>query len=326
MTGTTLNESRARRARASLTCTALLLAVGAACASGPPVESSGIPGFEPTIKTIQVNANTNVFVLDSNDVVVAAPDASLLGGIFLLLDGAQLSYRRYFQTLPPRTAVAMTTQLSDSVALDSVVRAAGAPVAVWEHIDVPRDNRGDPLPIARFLVSSVRTKVVRAWVLATDTTVGPQPLPDWIVAGSTQLIANFPTSSARNSQLASQLSDLIPLDTLMRMSIPESAIPTGVATEGPATYDQGRGNSRGRRAPPPKRLPREAVAALQSASIIEFMWAREGRGIIKRLVDAARRGDPLTAVIGQAVSLPHDVAELEAAWRASLTPPKEEKK
>jgi hypothetical protein len=33
------------------------------------------------------------------------------------------------------------------------------------------------------------------------------------------------------------------------------------------------------------------------------MWAREGRGIIKQLVDRTRRGEPLTAVIANAVSL-----------------------
>lgn len=327
MNGPTLNEPAERRARSLLPCTILLMALGSACASGPSPESSGIPGFEPTITTVQAGPNNQVFVIDSNDVVVAAPDGSLLGGMFLLLDDAQLPYRRYFQTLPPRTAVAITTQLSDSVALDSVIRAARAPVVVWEHIDVPRDNQGNPIPLARFLVSSVRTKVARAWVLGTDTTVGPQPLPDWIVAGATQLITNFPTSSARNAQLASQLGDLIPLDTLMRMSIPESVIPMGVAGEGLSTSEQGRIDSRGRRVagPPPKRLPRESVAALEAASVIEFMWAREGRGIVKRLVDSARRGEPLTTVIAQAVSLPHDVAGLEAAWKASLTPPKPKK-
>jgi len=79
-------------------------------------------------------------------------------------------------------------------------------------------------------------------------------------------------------------------------------------------------------APTPKKLPAPSLAALQAASLIEFMWAREGRGIVKQLVDRTRRGEPLSAVIAQAVSLPHDVPALEAAWKASLTPPKPAKK
>jgi hypothetical protein len=64
------------------------------------------------------------------------------------------------------------------------------------------------------------------------------------------------------------------------------------------------------------------MAALQAASVIEFAWAREGRGIIKNLVDRNRRGEPLSAVIANAVSLPHTVAGLDSAWRAALVPPK----
>lgn len=295
-----------------------------ACSSGPPPETSGIPGFEPTIKTVPVGTTDHFSVIDSNDVMVASRDRSLLGGIFLLLDDAQLPYRRYLQALPPRTAVGLIVQPADSAAMDSVIRGSRAPVIVWEHVMVPRDNSGNPLPIARFLVSSVRNKVARAWVLGSDTAAGQRPLQDWIVAGVTQMITGFPSSRNRNSQLASQLGDLIPIDSLTRMPIAESSVPSGVGSEGAFGDSQGRVDDRGRpiQAPPPRKLPPESVAALESASLIEFMWAREGRGIVKQLIDRTRRGEPLTAVIAQAVSLPHDVAGLEAAWKASLTPPK----
>jgi hypothetical protein len=200
---------------------------------------------------------------------------------------------------------------------------------VYERVNIPRDNQGNPLPIARFLVSSVRSKVARAWLLGTDTAAGPKPLSDWVVAGATQLITGFPTTGMRNSQLASQLADLIPLDSLTRMAIPESAIPSGAAADGAMGGTQaGRVDSRGRpiNAPPPRRLPPEVVAALQAGSLVEFMWAREGRGIVKQLVDRNRRGESLSAVIAQAVSLPRTVAGLDSAWRASLTPPKPAKK
>ncbi|HUQ84577.1 MAG TPA: hypothetical protein VM076_25710, partial [Gemmatimonadaceae bacterium] len=61
-------------------------------------------------------------------------------------------------------------------------------------------------------------------------------------------------------------------------------------------------------------------------SLMEFMWAREGRGIVKQLVDRTRRGEPLSAVIANAVSLPHTVTGLDSLWKASLTPPKDPKK
>jgi hypothetical protein len=77
---------------------------------------------------------------------------------------------------------------------------------------------------------------------------------------------------------------------------------------------------------PPKRLPRENIAALEAASLLEFMWAREGRGIVRRIADRTRRGEPISTVLAQTVSLPHDVAGLAAAWKASLTPPKPSKK
>ncbi|HEX6048757.1 MAG TPA: hypothetical protein VFZ21_05805 [Gemmatimonadaceae bacterium] len=296
------------------------VALTAACSSGPQPETSGIPGFEPTIQTYQLTPDDRFFAIDSNNVVVISRDPSLLGGIFLLLDDAQLPYRRYLQTLPPRTTVALVVEPGDSVKMDSLVRATSAPVTIYERVEVPRDNSGNPLPIARFLVSSVRNKVARAWVLGTDSAAA-RALPDWVVAGVTQMITGFPTSSARNSQIVSQLQDLIPLDSLTRMRISESAVPSGVSSE-TAVGNQRRTDSRGRPiGTTPRRLPPEMLAALQAASIIEFMWAREGRGIVKQLVDRTRRGEPLSSVIAQAVSLPRDVAGLEAAWKASVTPP-----
>ena len=126
----------------SVTSVALLLALALACSSGPPPETSGIPGFEPTVKTVPIGTTDHFSVLDSNDVVVASRDRSLLGGIFLLLDDAQLPYRRYFQALPPRTAVGLIVQPGDSAAMDSVMRTTGAKVVVWEHVNIPRDREG----------------------------------------------------------------------------------------------------------------------------------------------------------------------------------------
>jgi len=311
--------------RAAVIGAALVLGAGWACSSGPDPEYSGIPGFEPSVKMVTASPADRYFVIDSNEVVVVSRDRTLLGGMFLLLDDAQLPYRRYFQTLPPRTTVALTIQPVDSAGVDSVVKASKSPVVVYERVIIPRDNNGNPLPIARFLVSSVRNKVARAWVLGTDTAAGPRPLSDWVVAGATQLVTGFPTAGVRNSQLASQLTDLIPLDSLTRMEIPESAIPAGVAGDGMmGGTQQGRVDSRGRpiNAAPTRKLPPQSLAALQSGSLIEFMWAREGRGIVKQLVNRTRRGEPLSAVIANAVSLPHTVAGLDSAWRASLTPPK----
>jgi hypothetical protein len=303
----------------------LMLGVGLACSSGPAPESSGIPGFEPTMEMVTAGPSDRYFVIDSNDVVVTSRDRTLLAGTFLLVDDAQLPYRRYFQTLPPRTVVGLTVQAHDSIGIDSIVKASRAPVVVYEHIVLPRDNSGNPLPIARFLVSSVRNKVARAWVLGTDTAAGPRPLSDWVVAGATQMVTGFPSSGVRNAQLGSQLADLIPLDSLTRMEIPEFAIPAGVAGDGAmGGTTSGRVDSRGRpiTAGPPRKLPPQSLAALQAGSLVEFMWAREGRGIVKQLVTRTRRGEPLTAVIANAVSLPHTVAGLDSAWRASLTPPK----
>jgi hypothetical protein len=328
MTPSRKNTMHHARARATIVFAAALSATLTwACSSGPPPETTGIPGFEPTIKTYPISPNEHFSVIDSNDVVVASRDQSLLGGIFLLIDDAQLPYRRYFQTLPPRTAIGLLIQPADSAAMDSVIRNAKAPIVVWEHLNIPRDNAGNPLPIARYLVANVRNKVARAWVLAADTTKGQPPIPDWIIAGVTQLVTGFPSSSARNSQLASQMSDLIPIDSLATMSIAETAIPSGVSADVGLSGMQ-RVDSRGRpvQAPPPKKLPRENVAALQAASLLEFMWAREGRGIVRRIADRTRRGEPLSAVLAQTVSLPHDVPGLEAAWKASLTPPKPTKK
>ena len=318
------SSQRNQRMRISTIAMAAAIGTALACASGPDPETSGIPGFEPTIQSVPLGTNARLSVIDSNDVVVASRDRSLLGGIYLLLDDAQLPYRRYFQTLPPRTFVGLLLEAGDSLAMDSVARASRARVMAYEHVQIPRDNGGNPLPIARFLVSSVRNKVAREWVLGTDSAAGARPLPDWIVAGVTQLVTGFPSMTQRNTQLQSQRADLISLDSLTRTAIPENAVPAGVAGDG---MMGNRVDSRGQpvTAPPPRRLPAQSLAALQSASVIEFMWAREGRGIIKQLVTRARRGEPLTAVIAQAVSLPHDVAGLDSVWRASLTPPPRKK-
>jgi len=328
MMQTPKNAVHHHRARAMIVSAVALVATLAwACSSGPPPETSGIPGFEPTFTTLPIGANDHFSVIDSNDVVVASRDRSLLGGIFLLIDDAQLPYRRYFQRLPPRTAVGLLIQPADSAAMDSVIRASKAPIVVWEHLNIPRDKAGNPLPIARFLVANVRNKVARAWVLAADTSVGQPPIPDWIIAGVTQLVTGFPSTTERNRQLASQLNDLIPIDSLILMPISETAIPSGMAGDVGLGGMQ-RTDQRGRpiQATPPRKLPRENLAALEAASLLEFMWAREGRGIVRRIADRTRRGEPLNAVLAQTVSLPHDVPGLETAWKASLSPPKPTKK
>ena len=305
----------ARRAAWLTTAALAALALTTACASGPQPETSGIPGFEPTIKTYQVSPTDRFFAIDSNDVAIISRDPSLLGGIYIMLDDAQLPYRRYLQTLPPRTAVALVIQPGDSALMDSVVRAMRAPLTIHERVQIPRDNQGNPLPIANFLLSSVRNRVARTWLLGTDSAAA-RALPDWVIAGVTQMITGFPGTRARNGQLTAQLNDLIPIDSVMRMRISETAIPAGVAGEAQRTDSRGRPVTT-----TPRRLPAENLAALEAASLIDFMWAREGRGIIKQLVDRTRRGEPLSAVIAQAVSLPRDVAGLEAAWKTSLTPP-----
>jgi len=325
MTQRANTATRYHRPRATiLLALALLPALAWACHQGPPPETSGIPGFEPTIKSVPIGPNEHFSVIDSNEVIVTSRDRSLIGGIFLLIDDAQLPYRRYFQKLPPRTAVAMLLQPGDSIGMDSVIRASKAPIVVYEHVNIPRDAAGNPLPIARFLVASVRNKVARKWVLAEDTSGGP-PIPDWIIAGATQLVTGFPSAGARNAQLASQPNDLIPIDTLTRMSIGENAIPAGVSGDvglgGIQRRDQ-HGRPVGLPQTPPKRLPRENIAALEAASLMEFMWAREGRGIVRKVAEVTRRGEPLSAALVQTQSLPHDVPGLEAAWKASLTPPK----
>jgi hypothetical protein len=291
------------------------LALATACASGPQPETSGVPGFEPTIQTFQISPTDRFFAIDSNDVAIISRDASLLGGIYIMLDDAQLPYRRYLQTLPPRTAVALMVQPGDSALMDSVVRAMRAPVNIHERVQIPRDNQGNPLPIANFLMSSVRNRVARTWLVGPDSAAA-RALPDWVVAGVTQMITGFPGTRARNAQLTAQLAQLIPIDSVMRMRISETAIPAGVAGETQRTDSRGRPV-----ATTPRRLPAENLAALEAASLMDFMWGREGRGIIKQLVDRTRRGEPLSAVIAQAVSLPRDVAGLEAAWKASLAPP-----
>lgn len=323
---TAAERRRNPRAPFAAVCAALSFALAAACSSGPGPETPPIPGFEPTVRTVQVGATDRLFMIDSNDVVVVSRDRSLIDGIYLLLDDAQLPYRRYFQTLPPRTAVGLLVQPNDSVLMDSVMRASRAPVKVWERVEIPRDNQGNPLPIARFLVSSVRNRVAHDWVVGPDTAAGR--VPDWVVAGVTQLVTGFPPSTARTTQLRSQLGDLIPIDSLTRMRIPESAIPSGVAGDGSVGgAPGGRVDARGRTvaAAPPRRLPLQSLAALEAGSVVEFMWAREGRGIIKQLVDRTRRGEPLSAVLAQAVSLPHDVAALDSAWKASIAPPPKKK-
>ena len=111
------------------------------------------------------------------------------------------------------------------------------------------------------------------------------------------------------------------------MTISETAIPSGMSSDvglGGMQHTDPRG--RPTQAPPAKKLPRENLAALEAASLLEFMWAREGRGIVRRIADRTRRGEPLTAVLAETVSLPHDVPGLETAWKASLTPPKPTKK
>ena len=314
--------ARERRA-AWLTIAALAaIATTTACASGPQPETSGIEGFEPTIKTFQISPTDRFFAIDSNDVAVISRDPSLLGGVYLYLDDAQLPYRRYLQSLPPRTAVALVVQPGDSVLMDSVVRAMRAPVTLYERVQIPRDNQGNRLPIANFLTSTIRNRVARTWLLSTDSAAA-RTLPDWVVAGVTQMITGFPSTRARNAQLTARVGDLIAIDSVMRMRISETAIPAGTGGEMSAQTTDPR-----RRPPttPPRRLHPENLAALEAGSLVDFMWAREGRGIIKQLVDRSRRGEPLSAVISQAVSLPRDVAGLEAAWKASLTPPPPAKK
>ena len=94
------------------------------------------------------------------------------------------------------------------------------------------------------------------------------------------------SAGARNAQLASQLNDLIPIDSLTRMSIAETSIPAGVSGDVERWAEFSGRVERGRPVRTPQRRESdcraENVAALEAASLIEFMWAREGRGIVRR--------------------------------------------
>ena len=72
--GTQGRAARERHRVATMMAAGLVLGLTWACASGPDPESSGIPGFEPTVKMVASTPTERFFVIDSNDVVVASRD------------------------------------------------------------------------------------------------------------------------------------------------------------------------------------------------------------------------------------------------------------
>ena len=64
MTGLTAAAAQNRSARPTLVVIGTALALAAGCSSGPQPETSGVPGFEPTIQTHQLTPTDRYFSLD----------------------------------------------------------------------------------------------------------------------------------------------------------------------------------------------------------------------------------------------------------------------
>ena len=299
-----------------------------ACASLAPSR----PGEPPVLGRERLQDGERYFVLDTNDIVVVARERSAIAPVFLALDEAQWAYQRYLQKPPPRTAVVLIADARDSLLLDHATRTARAERTIWTRVETPpreRRRRG-PRPLATPGALAPLFEVVRGWIRESDSESAARPLPDWIVVGLTQLITGRPSAEFRDSQLAAQASELLSLDSLQTARIP--MVPPELARAAVDPLDPGLigpppggGGIRIERAPgsqkeetPPPRVERPALTAMQAASVLQFMWAREGRWILKELVQAVRRGAALADVLRSTPALPDNVDQFEVQWRTYI--------
>jgi hypothetical protein len=182
MTGIAMDAARPIVRLARVAGASLLLGLGLACSSGPAPESSGIPGFEPTMKTVAIGANDHFSVLDSNDVIVRRETVrcSAASSCCWTTRNSRIvaTSRRCRQGLPSGSLSSQRTARRWTASS----KQQGARRRV-EHVIIPRDREGNPLPIARFSSHRSAARWRAPGCSAPTRAAGPGPLQDWIVAG-----------------------------------------------------------------------------------------------------------------------------------------------
>ena len=317
---------------------ALAAAVLAGCSRFVWKEEPFTPDPAPTSEIVTSPNGDTTFVLRGSSYYLLAEHRPVLWSRDVM-DDVAWRYRELFGDAPPLIAVRIdsTTRRPDSVTW------RGVPLAAVALYPTPRERSGDerrsdrePDPVSARLLARplLAATAAETWVRArvtdpertTDSQPGgpsrssvPVPLPAWVEAGAIRLLASPGAAARSTAEVQGSSKAVLPLATLFAVrwpSRPNAGQITGIDREALGDDVVMGGRVEGpRQARDGRTLPGVApIFIAQSVSVLAFMRERDP-SFVGRLADALSRGRSVSDVLSTSITLPHDIAGLEAEWQ-----------
>jgi len=150
------------------------------------------------------------------------------------------------------------------------------------------------------------------------TSNAPATLPTWMETGALAILGGGGAEERANDELRADPKDIMPLASLFATT---AARPNAmeIVRAGAKRFgfgQAGRQHDAAARAPERRDVAPGASPLFisQSVSVLTFLRDRD-REIVPKLADELARGGSIPDVLASSVTLPHDVAALDAAWR-----------
>ena len=317
---------------------ALAATVLAGCSRFVWKEEPFTPDPAPTSEVVTTANGDTTFVLRGSSYYLLAEHRAVLWSRDVM-DDVAWRYRELFGDAPPLIAVRIdsTTQRRDSTTWRGVPLAAMALYPTRrERSDEERRNERERDSVAARLLARpmLAATAAETWVRArvsdpertTDSQPGgparagvPVALPAWLEAGAIRLLASPGAAARSTAEVQGNSKAVLPLTTLFAVRWPsrpnagqiiginrdasEDDVMMGGRVEGPR-QDRERRN-----------LPGVApIFVAQSVSVLAFMRERDP-SFVGRLADELSRGRSVSDVLSTSITLPHDIAGLEAEWQ-----------
>jgi hypothetical protein len=317
---------------------ALAATVLAGCSRFVWKEEPFTPDPAPTSEIVTSASGDTTFVLRGSSYYLLAEHRPVLWSRDVM-DDVAWRYRELFGDAPPLIAVRIdsTTRRPDSATWRGVPLAAVAlyPARRERSGDERRSER-DPDPVAARLLARplLAATAAETWVRArvtdpertTDSQPGgpsrssvPVPLPAWVEAAAIRLLASPGAAARSTAEVQGSSKAVLPLATLFAVrwpSRPNAGQITGIDREALGDDVVMGGRVEGpRQARDGRTLPGVApIFIAQSVSVLAFMRERDP-SFVGRLADALSRGRSVSDVLSTSITLPHDIAGLEAEWQ-----------
>src|SRR5688500_3085541 len=296
------------------------------------------PDPAPTSEVVTSASGDTTFVLRGSSYYLLTEHRSVLWSRDVM-DDVAWRYRELFGDAPPLIAVRIdsTTQRRDSTTWRGVPlsRMALYPTRRERPGDERRNERERDSVTARLLARPMlAATAAETWIRArvtdpertTDTQPGgpsraavPVALPAWVEAGAIRLLASPGAAARSTAEVQESSKAVLPLTALFAVrwpSKPNAGQMLGINRDDAEDDVMMGGRVEGPRQDRERRsIPGVApIFVAQSVSVLAFMRARDP-SFIGRLADELSRGRSVSELLTTSITLPHDIAGLEAEWQ-----------